>query len=123
MPSTFAWLDHSEAQRRQMMEVVGLFREKSTLDELGIGAVRGSPAMPTVCGIAGRNVRVIAGSRHRPRSHVTRIRSLACRCRPGSANARRSLRACWSTATPPRLRCDRTSSYVAGSRRAPRAHA
>jgi hypothetical protein len=40
MQSTFAWLDHSEVQRRRMMEVVGLFREKGTLDELGIGSVR-----------------------------------------------------------------------------------
>jgi hypothetical protein len=40
MQSTFSWLDHSEEQRRRMMEVVGLFREKGTLDELGIGAVR-----------------------------------------------------------------------------------
>ena len=40
MTSTFAWLDHSEEQRRRMMEVVGLFEEKGTIDELGIGSVR-----------------------------------------------------------------------------------
>ena len=38
--STFAWLDHDEGERRRMMEVVNLFREKGTLDELGIGTVR-----------------------------------------------------------------------------------
>jgi hypothetical protein len=40
MPSTFAWLDHSEEQRRQMLDVLGLFREKSTVDELGLGTIR-----------------------------------------------------------------------------------
>lgn len=40
MTSTFAWLDHSEEQRRRMMDVVGLFEEKGTIDELGIGSVR-----------------------------------------------------------------------------------
>lgn len=40
MPSTFAWLDHDESERRKMLEVVNLFREKGTLDELGIGTIR-----------------------------------------------------------------------------------
>lgn len=40
MDSTFSWLDHSEEQRQKMMEVVGLFKEKGTVDELGIGSVR-----------------------------------------------------------------------------------
>ena len=40
MASAFGWLDHSEQQRRQMLEIVDLFREKGTLDELGIGAIR-----------------------------------------------------------------------------------
>nr|MBA2253508.1 hypothetical protein [Chloroflexota bacterium] len=40
MTSTFGWLDYSDADRRRMLEVVGLFREKGTLDELGIGTVR-----------------------------------------------------------------------------------
>lgn len=38
--STFTWLDYSEADRRQMLDVIQLFREPSTLDELGIGTVR-----------------------------------------------------------------------------------
>jgi hypothetical protein len=38
--STFAWLDYSERQRRRMLEVVEMFREEGTVDELGIGAVR-----------------------------------------------------------------------------------
>ena len=40
MASAFGWLDYSEAQRRQMLEVVDLFRDKGTLDELGFGSVR-----------------------------------------------------------------------------------
>jgi hypothetical protein len=38
--SSFGWLDHSEAQRRQMLEIVDLFRDKGTLDELGFGSIR-----------------------------------------------------------------------------------
>lgn len=38
--STFGWLDHDDGERRRMMEIINLFREKSTLDELGIGAIR-----------------------------------------------------------------------------------
>jgi hypothetical protein len=38
--SSFTWLDSSEQQRRQMLDVIHLFREKETRDELGIGAIR-----------------------------------------------------------------------------------
>lgn len=40
MASRFSWLDHSEQQRRRMLEVVSLFHEQGTVDELGIGPVR-----------------------------------------------------------------------------------
>ena len=40
MPSTFGWLDTDSEQRRKMLDVVDLFRERGILDELGIGAVR-----------------------------------------------------------------------------------
>lgn len=40
MPSTFAWLDHSESDRRKALDIVDLFREQDTRDELGIGTVR-----------------------------------------------------------------------------------
>src|SRR4051812_5314482 len=40
MVSTFAWLDHSEEQRRRVLDIVSLFKEKSTVDELGIGTIR-----------------------------------------------------------------------------------
>jgi hypothetical protein len=42
MTSSFGWLDYSEAQRRQMLEIVDQFREKGTLDELGFGSIRDS---------------------------------------------------------------------------------
>lgn len=36
----FVWLDYSERERRKMLEVVDLFREHDTRDELGVGSVR-----------------------------------------------------------------------------------
>jgi hypothetical protein len=38
--SSFAWLDFSESDRQKALDVIDLFREKGTVDELGIGAVR-----------------------------------------------------------------------------------
>src|SRR3954467_6219064 len=38
--SAFVWLDYSERERRKMLDVVDLFRERDTRDELGIGSVR-----------------------------------------------------------------------------------
>src|ERR1700674_5365187 len=40
MTSSFAWLDCSARERRTMLEVVDLFREKGTVDELGLGTIR-----------------------------------------------------------------------------------
>lgn len=40
MPSTFTWLDYSEHERRKMLDVIDLFGEKTTRDELGLGSVR-----------------------------------------------------------------------------------
>jgi hypothetical protein len=38
--SAFTWIDHSEKQRRQILEAIDLFREKDTRDELGIAGIR-----------------------------------------------------------------------------------
>ncbi len=38
--SFFAWMDYSERERRQALDVIDLFREQDTRDELGIGTVR-----------------------------------------------------------------------------------
>jgi hypothetical protein len=40
MPSTFAWLDYSEQERRKMLDVIELFGERTTRDELGLGTIR-----------------------------------------------------------------------------------
>jgi Family of unknown function (DUF6361) len=38
--SSFVWLDYSERERRKMLDVIELFRESETVDELGIGSIR-----------------------------------------------------------------------------------
>lgn len=38
--SSFTWLDYSERERQQVMEVIDLFRDEDTRDELGIGTIR-----------------------------------------------------------------------------------
>jgi hypothetical protein len=38
--STISWLDFSEAERRKMIEVVSLFKEQDTRDELGVASIR-----------------------------------------------------------------------------------
>jgi len=40
MPSQFGWVDFAEADRQRMLDVVQLFRERDTRDELGIGTIR-----------------------------------------------------------------------------------
>lgn len=38
--SHFGWLDTSERDRRKMLDVIDLFQQKETVDELGIGSIR-----------------------------------------------------------------------------------
>ena len=40
MPSHFGWVDFANENQKKMMDVVKLFREKDTRDELGIGTIR-----------------------------------------------------------------------------------
>ncbi|MGI8888500.1 MAG: DUF6361 family protein [Nocardioidaceae bacterium] len=40
MTSAFGWLDSDEDQRKKMLEVVELFKDEGTVDELGIGSIR-----------------------------------------------------------------------------------
>jgi hypothetical protein len=40
MPSLFAWVDFAEEDRRKMAEVIDLFREQDTRDEVGLEAIR-----------------------------------------------------------------------------------
>lgn len=40
MPSSFSWLDFAESDRQRAMQVIDLFREKTTVDELGFAPIR-----------------------------------------------------------------------------------
>jgi len=40
MPSTFTWVDFEEKDRYKMLEVIKMFQETDTRDELGIGTIR-----------------------------------------------------------------------------------
>ena len=40
MPSSFNWVDFAEDDRRKMMEILYLFRDREIREELGIGTVR-----------------------------------------------------------------------------------
>ena len=40
LTSAISWIDFSESDRRKMIEVISLFRERETRDELGLGSIR-----------------------------------------------------------------------------------
>jgi hypothetical protein len=40
MNSTFSWLDHSDQERRRVLEAIDRFKESDTRDELGVGSIR-----------------------------------------------------------------------------------
>lgn len=40
MSSYFGWMDYSEKERREALDVISLFQETDTQDELGIGTIR-----------------------------------------------------------------------------------
>lgn len=44
MPGRITWLDHDLAAQRRMRRILALFHERSTRDELGLGAIRDSIA-------------------------------------------------------------------------------
>lgn len=54
MSSSFGWLDADANQRRRMLEVVDMFKDEDTVDELGVGAIRDAlsgalfPGMSTI---------------------------------------------------------------------------
>jgi hypothetical protein len=70
MTSHFGWLDTDEQQRRTMLEVVDLFRDKGILDEIGIGTIRDTIAnalFPRTRGRSrGPSASPIEWSRHSP---------------------------------------------------------
>ncbi|MDT8285276.1 MAG: DUF6361 family protein, partial [Thermovirgaceae bacterium] len=42
MPSTLSWIDHDPKERDRMNQILSLFKESETRDELGIGPIRDS---------------------------------------------------------------------------------
>jgi len=40
MVSTFTWLDHSDRERRRVLDAIDRFKETETRDELGLGSIR-----------------------------------------------------------------------------------
>lgn len=40
LPSSISWIDFSDQDRRHMIEVISLFKERDTRDELGLGSIR-----------------------------------------------------------------------------------
>jgi hypothetical protein len=40
MASKFGWVDFSESERKQMLDIVDLFNQQDTRDELGVGTIR-----------------------------------------------------------------------------------
>ena len=40
MPSTLAWLDYSEADQRRAREIIAMFSQRESRDELGLGQIR-----------------------------------------------------------------------------------
>lgn len=42
MTSFFGWLDYSEKEKRKMLDVISLFEQRDTRDELGIASIRDS---------------------------------------------------------------------------------
>jgi hypothetical protein len=40
MASVFTWLDQSDQQRRKVLDLLAMFKERETVDELGLGTIR-----------------------------------------------------------------------------------
>jgi hypothetical protein len=64
MSSAFGWLDTDNEQRRKMLEVVDLFKEEGTVDELGIGSIRDALADALFPGTSVLHSQDHAASRH-----------------------------------------------------------
>ena len=52
MEPTLTWIDLTTSDRDKMRRVLDLFSEQGTLDEMGLGSLRGGPAMRTRIAIA-----------------------------------------------------------------------
>ena len=83
--SEFVWLDYSEKDRRKMLEVVDLFKEHDTRDELGIGSVRDSfadqlfPGTSTIM-IRAKYFLLVAWTYQRLEKQRDRFGAIRCAC-------------------------------------------
>ncbi|WP_277213337.1 DUF6361 family protein [Isoptericola croceus] len=62
MVSSFGWLDVDAEQWQQMLEVVDLFRETGTVDDLGVGTIRDAISDPLFPGTSARVGPTLRGS-------------------------------------------------------------
>jgi hypothetical protein len=72
MSSMFTWVDFAEDDRRKMADIIALFAEKDTRDELGLGGIRDTFAdllFPATSTIQTRACRP-GQSRYRPDADV-----------------------------------------------------
>jgi hypothetical protein len=88
--SAFGWLDTDSEQRRKMLEVVELFKDEGTVDELGIGSIRDALAGALFPGTSVLHTRIRyvlfvpwllrqAASKNTPAEMSTELRSLEVR--------------------------------------------
>ena len=65
MASAFAWLDSSEHERRRALDVIDLFGQSETVDELGLGTVRDTIADVLSAGTESKGTLPIPGRNQR----------------------------------------------------------
>ena len=66
MASTIAWLDFSEDDQRRAREIIALFSQQESRDELGIGTVRDALSDELFPGISVTQARSREEPRHPP---------------------------------------------------------
>jgi len=99
--SAFVWLDYSERERRKMLDVVDLFREHDTRDELGVGSVRDAfadmlfPGTSTIMTRA-RYFLLVAWTYQRLERLQVRSAEAAARARQAELNLVEPTEALWS---------------------------
>ena len=51
MASVVGWLDYSEEQRQRMREIIDLFKDENTIDEIGVGSIRDMQSAELRCSV------------------------------------------------------------------------
>ena len=75
MVSTISWLDHSEVDQRRVREMLRLFSDKDTVDDLGIGTVRDAISNSLVPGTSVIQTRASASASCAANAAVLRARA------------------------------------------------